>query len=370
MTVSVTIDGVVHNAGREERLIDLVNKVGAKVPQVCYHPQLGPIQTCDTCMVEVDGKLVRACATTVVDGMSVDTAVRQRRPRHSAKPSIAFSAITCSTARSATTTTATAPSTTPRSCWRSNISTSRSSPSPMRSTIPIRSTATIPTSAFSAAAAWRPARTLQVNETLSIRWEDAHPRVLWDGGATIGESSCVSCGHCVTVCPCNALMEKSMLGHAGFFTALPKPALDGMIDVVKGVEPETGYGPILKVSEVEVGDARVAHPANQDRLHLLRRGLQLRCLDQGPSHPEGRAGRGPDQRHLHLHQGQVRLGLRQQPRPPDHAADPRGRQVPRSQLGRGARPGCAPVCRNQGARRARLARPSSPRPSAPTKKAT
>ena len=75
--------------------------------------------------------------------------------------------------------------------------------------------------------------------------------MLWDGGSAIGESSCVSCGHCVTVCPCNALMEKSMLGHAGFFTTFPKPALDGMIDVVKGVEPEIGYGPILQLSEVE-----------------------------------------------------------------------------------------------------------------------
>jgi formate dehydrogenase major subunit len=92
---------------------------------------------------------------------------------------------------------------------------------------------------------------LEVNETLSINWEDPHPRVLWDGGSTIGESSCVSCGHCVTVCPCNALMEKSMLGQAGFFTALPKPVLDGMIDVVKGIEPETGYGTIMRVSEAE-----------------------------------------------------------------------------------------------------------------------
>ena len=64
-----------------------------------------------------------------------------------------------------------------------------------------------------------------------------HPRVLWDGGAAIGESSCVSCGHCITVCPCNALMEKSMLGHAGFLTGSAEAALDGMIDVVKGLEP-------------------------------------------------------------------------------------------------------------------------------------
>src|SRR5947199_1818922 len=92
---------------------------------------------------------------------------------------------------------------------------------------------------------------VEVNETLSIRWEDPHPRVLWDGGKPIGESSCVSCGHCINVCPCNALMEKSMVGKAGFFTALPKTALAGMIDIVKAVEPDTGYGTILQVSEVE-----------------------------------------------------------------------------------------------------------------------
>ena len=73
----------------------------------------------------------------------------------------------------------------------------------------------------------------------------------WDGGSTIGESSCVLCGHCVTVCPCNALMEKTMLGHAGFLTSLKKSALSGMIDVVKSVEPETGYRAILQVSEAE-----------------------------------------------------------------------------------------------------------------------
>ena len=44
-----------------------------------------------------------------------------------------------------------------------------------------------------------------------------------------------------------------MLGHAGFFTALPKAALRGMINIVKGIEPETGYGTIMRVSEAEEG---------------------------------------------------------------------------------------------------------------------
>src|SRR6201981_1007220 len=72
-------------------------------------------------------------------------------------------------------------------------------------------------------------QTVQVNETLSIGWELEHPRVLWDGGHEIGGSSCVSCGHCIPVCPCNALMENSMLGEAGFLTGMPKESLNKMI---------------------------------------------------------------------------------------------------------------------------------------------
>jgi len=50
--VNVAIDGVVREAQPGELLIDLINRTSGSVPQVCYHPQLGPIQTCDTCMVE------------------------------------------------------------------------------------------------------------------------------------------------------------------------------------------------------------------------------------------------------------------------------------------------------------------------------
>src|SRR5260370_13646026 len=52
---------------------------------------------------------------------------------------------------------------------------------------------------------------VQVNETLSINCEDPHPRVQWDGGSTIRDSSCGSSRHLITVCPCNALMEMPML---------------------------------------------------------------------------------------------------------------------------------------------------------------
>src|SRR5580692_2010534 len=71
--MNIAIDGSNYTVEVGERLIDIVNRIGKELPQVCYHHQLGPIQTCDTCMVEVDGKLVRACGTTAAAGMNVAT---------------------------------------------------------------------------------------------------------------------------------------------------------------------------------------------------------------------------------------------------------------------------------------------------------
>src|SRR5258708_50600 len=70
---TIILNGAVQEAHDGERLIDVINRAGVELAQVCYHPQLGPIQTCDTCMVEVDGKLARACAAVVTDRMKVST---------------------------------------------------------------------------------------------------------------------------------------------------------------------------------------------------------------------------------------------------------------------------------------------------------
>ena len=248
--MTVTMNGRPQAIQPGERLIDLINRSGIEVPHVCYHPQLGPIQTCDTCMVEVDGKLVRACGTTASEGMNVVTS----SPRADAAQREAFDRILGNhllycTVCDNNNGNCTVHNTTTLS--RSSIRKSRSRRSPTKWTCPIPSIAMIPTNASSADAVFKRVKTSRSMKRSASIGRIAHPRVLWDGGAPIGESSCVSCGHCVTVCPCNALMEKSMLGEAGYLTSLAKPALEGMIDVVKGIEPEVGYGAILQVSEIE-----------------------------------------------------------------------------------------------------------------------
>src|SRR5882762_8020525 len=250
MSFTLTIDGSITESKADERLVDLINRVGAKLPQVCYHPQLGPIQSCDTCMVEVDGKLVRACATKVSSGMNVSTAsARAVAAQREAFDRILGNHMLYCTVCDNNNGNCTVHNTTKQMAVEHQKIPFKTKPYEVDNSNPFYRYD--PDQCILCGRCVEACQNLEVNETLSIRWEDPHPRVLWDGGKPIGESSCVSCGHCVTVCPCNALMEKSMVGKAGFLTALPKTALAGMIDIVKGVEPDTGYGAILKVSEAE-----------------------------------------------------------------------------------------------------------------------
>ena len=250
MTVNVSIDGVMQSAQPRERLVDLINRVGKKLSQVCYHPQLGPIQTCDTCMVEVNGALQRACATEVSDGMIVLTSsAKAGAAQREAFDRILGNHLLYCTVCDNNNGNCTVHNTTKLLGIEHQQIPFKPKPYPIDDTNPFYRYD--PSQCILCGRCVEACQDLQVNETLSIRWEDEHPRVLWDGGSTIGESSCVSCGHCITVCPCNALMEKSMVHHAGFLTALPQPAIEGMIEVVKDVEPETGYTSIMAISEIE-----------------------------------------------------------------------------------------------------------------------
>src|SRR4030081_1270314 len=251
----LTIDGIQVPGHAGELLIDLLNertaaKAQKPVPQVCYLPQMGPIQSCDTCMVKVDGELVRACATRVVAGMKVETAgeavdIAQREAFDRILQNHMLYCTVCDNNNG--------------NCTIHNTTKELDikhqsrpfTPKPYEKDMSNPFYRYDPDQCILCGRCVEACQNVQVNETLTIDWESAHPRVLWDGGHKIDGSSCVSCGHCITVCPCNALMEKSMLGEAGHLTDIPEDALYNVIDVVRGIEPPIGYGPILALSEME-----------------------------------------------------------------------------------------------------------------------
>jgi formate dehydrogenase major subunit len=250
--ISITLDGSTVRAVAGELLVETVNRAlpGRNLAQVCYHPQMGPIQSCDTCMVEVDGKLVRACATQVHAGMTVDTSsdradVAQREAFDRILENHQLYCTVCDNNNG----NCTIHNTTADLEVKHQVREFREKPYIQDHSNPFYRYD--PDQCILCGRCVEACQNVQVNETLTIDWESPHPRVLWDGGEQIAGSSCVSCGHCVTVCPCNALMENSMLGHAGYLTNLPAPVLNTMIKSVKAIEPEIGYGPILALSATE-----------------------------------------------------------------------------------------------------------------------
>lgn len=249
-SISVTINGQTQEVDGQTRILDHLLKEGVEHPHICYSEVMGPIQTCDTCMVEVNGQLVRACATEIKDGMVIETqSDRAKGAQAEAMDRILENHLLYCTV-----------------CDNNNGNCRVHNTAELleveHQTRPFRSKGYEKDMSnpffyrydadqcILCGRCVEACQDLQVNETLSIDWEAGMPRVLWDGGKPINESSCVSCGHCVTVCPCNALQEKSMLGEAGFLSGIKDPVLQPMIDLVKEVEPD--YKTIFfALSEVE-----------------------------------------------------------------------------------------------------------------------
>ncbi|MGG2067237.1 formate dehydrogenase subunit alpha [Bacillus sp. S14(2024)] len=249
-TIRVTVDGVEYISSGKKTILQLLNERKLEHPQICHVPEVDPIQTCDTCIVEVNGKLVRACSTNLEEGMYIERkSKRAIEAQTEAMDRLLENHLLYCTV-----------------CDNNNgnckvhntvhmmgIEEQKYPYEPKVSASEVDMSHPFyrydPNQCIACGQCVEVCQNLQVNETLSIDWNLDRPRVVWDNGVSINDSSCVSCGQCVTVCPCNALMEKSMLGEAGFMTGLKQDVLNPMIDFVKDVEP--GYSSILAVSEVE-----------------------------------------------------------------------------------------------------------------------
>lgn len=246
----ITVDGQAYVGEADEPLIPFLERNGVAIPHICYHPALGPIQSCDTCWIEVDGSPRRACTTTLANGMTVAIESQSaRETREEGLNRVLKNHDLYCTLCDNNNGTCTVHNTVRDMGVEHQVYPYTPKPYEVDASNPFYRYD--PDQCILCGRCVEACQNLQVNETLSIDWSLERPRVVWDGGQPINESSCVSCGHCVTVCPCNALMEKSMLGKAGVFTAVPEKARQPMIDAVKAVEPATGFIPIIAVSELD-----------------------------------------------------------------------------------------------------------------------
>src|SRR5262249_22002037 len=72
-SITITINDRIVQAKADELLLDAVLRQ-QEIPHICYHsPLMGPIRSCDTCIVEMNGRLVRACGERIEVGMNIHT---------------------------------------------------------------------------------------------------------------------------------------------------------------------------------------------------------------------------------------------------------------------------------------------------------
>ncbi len=248
--ITFRVDGKILEGVTGQTILQALLGNGLDIPHVCYHPSLGPIQSCDTCMVSVNGKIVRSCSTTLEDGVTVElSGEKAAESRMEATQRLLHNhdmyCTVCDNNNG--------------DCALHNtvhdlgIDIQKYPFEPKN--YPVDDTNPFyvydPNQCILCGRCVEACQDVQVNETLHIDWTRERPRVVWDNDVAINDSSCVSCGHCVTVCPVNALMEKTMIGRAGFLTGIKKDTKQKMIDIVKSVEPEIGMKPVMAISNIE-----------------------------------------------------------------------------------------------------------------------
>lgn len=71
--ITVYINGKATQVLKNTKVLHACTKAGYPVPHLCYHEDLPAFGNCGICMVEIEGRAVRACSTPCEGGMEVKT---------------------------------------------------------------------------------------------------------------------------------------------------------------------------------------------------------------------------------------------------------------------------------------------------------
>jgi formate dehydrogenase major subunit len=263
-TAHVTVDGTDVAVREGATLIDAVHAAGASVPALCYYDrdteaseEVGPRSECRTCMVEADGDLVPACSHPVEDGLDVATDTDRATETRDVNLDLVLSNhnLRCTTcAKNGRCELQDAAIENDVDEPRYGVLDDRGEYEPVdgsSSFIQIDRNKCILCSRCVDAC-----NDVQVEGVLRIEGSGRDTRIAFQNGAeAMADSTCVSCGHCTTVCPTGALTETGMNG----VSTLPIPGFDQRTSVGRVLDHETAE--TADTSEtpnrgVEAGDAR------------------------------------------------------------------------------------------------------------------
>src|SRR5512137_519013 len=73
MNFSISIDGQSVEVQAGQTVLDAARSGGLDIPTLCYLEKCGPLNSCQVCLVKINGKLVPSCGTKALPGMVVES---------------------------------------------------------------------------------------------------------------------------------------------------------------------------------------------------------------------------------------------------------------------------------------------------------
>ncbi|MFQ3320689.1 MAG: formate dehydrogenase major subunit, partial [Natronomonas sp.] len=243
---TLTVDGETVAVPPGGTLLDAVEAAGSEVPALCHYgrdteagEEIGPRSTCRTCMVETDREgLVAACSTPAVDGLSVRTDAPDAAEARSVNLDLVLSNhnLRCTTCgKNGRCELQDASIEADVTHPRYGVFDERSEYEALDASSPInidRNKCILCNRCVEAC------NDVQVEGVLRVEGTGEDTRIGFQTGAeTMADSTCVTCGHCATVCPTSSLVEEGLVDA----TTLPFPGFtqrNSVGEVLEREEPE------------------------------------------------------------------------------------------------------------------------------------
>lgn len=206
--VNITIDGKQIAAQAGQTILEAAQNAGIDIPTLCHHPALAPIGACRICLVEVEKQrtLQPACTFQVSEGMVVHTESPQVVEVRKFVLELLFSernhyCMYCQMSGDCEL---------QALAYRYGLD-SWLYPRPY-TPLPVDATRKHFVMDHNRCILCR--RCVRMcgervgNHTLGIGARGAHSMIIADANVPFGQSSCISCGNCLQVCPTGALMDR------------------------------------------------------------------------------------------------------------------------------------------------------------------
>jgi len=265
-TIEFFLDGKAVSAFEGETIWQAAKRHEEEIPNLCYSPEQDyqASGNCRVCMVEIEGErtLAASCVRTPSEGMKVNSSGSERvkTARKGVMELLLADQPIREQARDKNS-----------QLWywadTLELTTSRyPAKAKTKSDTSHTAIAVNMDACISCQLCRQGCRDVQVNDVIGLAGRGADTKIVFDFDDPMGESSCVSCGECVQICPTGALMPKAAVDKQGVGIFQPGEKADRQVDSICpycGVGCQITYN--IKDEKILFVEGR-GGPSNKNRL--------------------------------------------------------------------------------------------------------